>query len=414
MLALAPAACSAGGVDGSRPETTSSPIIGGARDTSDHAVVMLVDYPADESAFYSCTASFISPTVLLTAAHCGLTEAGFQFGVFLGDDASPYNTGSPASTIAALKPHLLTVKEVHANPAYAANAQNYPGDIGIVILDAPVSSVTPLPINRAPLTAAIVGRSAEIVGYGQVVYRQFNLTEYSASTKVASLDPDGHTVVVGDANTHTCLGDSGGPAIVTMAGVPTIIGTDSFTQSNGCTEPSHFQRTDVYSAFIDGYLNAPPADGGSGGSSGSSGGSGDGGGGSSGGNVDAGSSTGGTGEIDSGTSSDGGPLGASAGSSGGGSGRGGGDASENQGAGDDFGSSGGSGCAVGAEGTLRGAPAATLVTWLLVLARLRRRFRATPARDKLAGPLWPEWLQPRFFWHSRLSRSPSTAVSARE
>src|SRR4051812_40415030 len=62
---------------------SAGPIIGGAVDTGDPAVVMLAAYPTDHSTLFTCTAVVISPTALLTAAHC-VDHPGFQFGVFFG------------------------------------------------------------------------------------------------------------------------------------------------------------------------------------------------------------------------------------------------------------------------------------------------------------------------------------------
>ncbi len=66
------------------------------------------------------------------------------------------------------------------------------------------------------------------------------------------------TVIVGDAQRHSCVGDSGGPAIVALGGVQTLIGVDSYTDTTGCTEPSHYRRVDLYTAFFDAYLPATP------------------------------------------------------------------------------------------------------------------------------------------------------------
>ena len=54
-----------GSIDGSPSGETDAPIIGGVTDTADPAVVLLY---ANSGSI--CTATVISPTVLLTAAHC--------------------------------------------------------------------------------------------------------------------------------------------------------------------------------------------------------------------------------------------------------------------------------------------------------------------------------------------------------
>jgi len=235
------AACSA------QTDVERRAIIGGGRDTGDPAVVMLVAYPPDQSTAYTCTSSLIAPSLLLTAAHC-VDHAGYLFGVFTGDDASAYTT-TPA-LVAALVP----AGAVHMHPGYNRSAP-YDADIAVVELAAPLSAA-PLPIARS-LPLSTVGLPARIVGYGQIVYSQYNAAKYQADTTVASL-PGDDTVVVGDAQYHTCVGDSGGPALVTIGGVETVIGADSYTDTTGCTEASHYRRTDVYADFIDPYLPPSP------------------------------------------------------------------------------------------------------------------------------------------------------------
>src|SRR5258708_37544601 len=75
-------------------EVQGAAIIGGSRDRGDPAVVMLVSYPPDQSTAYTCTASLIAPTILLTAAHCvdAAHHPRYLFGVFPRDDATAYAT----------------------------------------------------------------------------------------------------------------------------------------------------------------------------------------------------------------------------------------------------------------------------------------------------------------------------------
>ena len=79
---------------------------------------------------------------------------------------------------------------------------------------------------------------------------------------------------------HTCVGDSGGPALQGDV----ILGVDSYGAS-GCGAPSHFRRAATYADFIDQYAGTTAGSGsgsgttaGSGSGSGSDGGPSDGGG----------------------------------------------------------------------------------------------------------------------------------------
>ncbi|APR78491.1 Vitamin K-dependent protein C [Minicystis rosea] len=224
-------------------------IIGGTPTTGDPAVVMLVSHPTDLSTFDACTASLIAPDVLLTAAHCldPAKHPGYVFGAFTGPDASAFPTA------ATLAPKLVSVKETHIHPDYDPNPPFF-ADIGVAILAAPLD-VTPIPVNRAPLDASLTGTAARIVGYGQIKYGDFNAIKHEATTALGAVDDD--TVIVGDGMRRSCVGDSGGPALVKVDGIEIIVGVDSYTDTAGCLEPAHYRRTDVHAAFLDTY--APPA-----------------------------------------------------------------------------------------------------------------------------------------------------------
>ena len=226
--------------------TTEQDIIGGTPSTGASATMLLASYPANGSVLDTCSAVLVSPTVLLTSAHCVDTPGhpGYTYGVFPGDDASPY------PMLVDLQPHLLAVTSVMAHPDYVTTTPFY-ADLGVVVLAAPITSVTPLPLHRASLDTTIVGKSALIVGYGQTVYQTPNQTRYEATTTVTAIDND--TVVVGDATKHGCIGDSGGPAIVDGL----LVGVDSYGPT-GCTDASHYRRVDAFLPFIDQFV-PPPA-----------------------------------------------------------------------------------------------------------------------------------------------------------
>jgi uncharacterized protein (TIGR03382 family) len=264
--ALATAALLLGCAAPEAAQEAASPILGGAVDSGDPAVVMLVSIPADQSTFETCTATLVAPDVLLTAAHCvdPSTHAGATFGAFLGPDASAYPT---AATLAA---QLAEVSEVHAHPDYDTVAP-FHADLGVALLAAPLA-VTPVPFRRAPLGADLVGKAARIVGYGQTKYGDLNEIKHEAITVVASVEAD-DTIVVGDGTRRSCVGDSGGPALVKMDGVETIVGIDSYTDLAGCLEPAHYRRPDQYLAFLDTYVPPPASDGGTGGGGAGGGGS---------------------------------------------------------------------------------------------------------------------------------------------
>ena len=211
LLACAGDAPSVGGHD--------QAIIGGSASPNDRAVMLLASYPANRSVLATCSAALISPTVLVTAAHCvdAANHPGYLYGVFPGEDASIY------PRLVDLEPHLLAVAAVHAHPNYNPAAP-FRADIGVVILAQPVTGVTPYGLCRGAV-GGLLGKAARIVGYGQQVAGTPASTRRQATTVVAAIDA-GDTVAVGDPAHRTCVGDSGGPALVDHGGVEVVLGVD--------------------------------------------------------------------------------------------------------------------------------------------------------------------------------------------
>ncbi|CAN5912592.1 hypothetical protein BH11MYX2_BH11MYX2_02510 [soil metagenome] len=224
--------------------TDEQSIIGGEASTDNSAVVMLVGYPADKSVLDSCTAVLVAPKVLLTAAHCGdaTDHPNYTYGIFPGDDAGNKN-------LVQIIPFLKTVTAVHPHPSYTPDlpfSADY--DIAIVELQDALP-VAPLPMRTTTVTSSIVNTPAQIIGYGQTTYMQFNQKRYSATTVVTAVEGD--TIVVGDSAKRSCLGDSGGPALIGGE----VAGIDSYGPT-GCNGAAHYRRVDAYATFIGQYV--PP------------------------------------------------------------------------------------------------------------------------------------------------------------
>jgi hypothetical protein len=137
------------------------------------------------------------------------------------------------------------------HPMYDRSAP-FNADVAVVKLTN-AAPVTPLPFARVVPTAGVPAR---IVGYGQTVYGEYNASRRHAVTMLAAVDP-GDTVTVGDADRRTCIGDSGGPALVMIDGKETVVGVSSYGPT-GCTGPAHFRRADLYASFIDQHAGTMP------------------------------------------------------------------------------------------------------------------------------------------------------------
>src|SRR5262249_1143305 len=125
-------------------------IIGGVTDSGDPSVVAIFAHQPGATSGAVCTGSVISPTTVLTAAHCvhpAVAGAGNQFDVY---------TGTVPGQSAP-----LAVAPTPFDPAFDPNNPENGHDVGIVKLAAP-TALAPLAVNRsAPSTGAV-----RLVGFG--------------------------------------------------------------------------------------------------------------------------------------------------------------------------------------------------------------------------------------------------------
>jgi secreted trypsin-like serine protease len=250
--AIAVAAVGCAGSSGSVPDdgTTEDAIIGGQKDSSDAAVVELVEaVPGGDE--FTCTATFISPTVLLTAAHCVVEE---NHPKVIPSNAT-FRVMKAASRSVAKKSDWITVRRanIHPHPHYDGDALH---DIAIVVLDSP-ASVTPVAIRRTPITSALAGSKVRLVGFGQATRKSGpndgSETKRTVQTTLRSLD--GNLVRIGTTGQQACDGDSGGPAFLMVDGVETLIATDDLAATDvNCAGGDLYQRVDLHLDFIDTYL----------------------------------------------------------------------------------------------------------------------------------------------------------------
>jgi hypothetical protein len=213
-------------------------IINGALDEADPAVVMM----RTESG-HSCTGTLVSPTVVVTAAHC--LDAAAQAGVGFGIDG----WSTPA-----------TVSQQIAHPLWDGSYDSG-NDVAVLVLASAVTGVTPVELDGAPHSAR-AGQALRIVGYGHdtaPILSGFGLKR-QATVTAASSTSDRFIAVGEEDGTQTCHGDSGGPAFFTAAdGVERLVGVASFGYQS-CQGGAFFTRLAAYADFLDDYVSmaVPP------------------------------------------------------------------------------------------------------------------------------------------------------------
>jgi hypothetical protein len=271
VLSIAPSACSRPADANVVAEKASAGIVGGARDTGDPAVVI---FNVAGHGGGDCTAVFVATTVLLTAAHCVLDDSrelrqNAQYRLYTGDDYSQVTDNDWI---------YVDPSDVHPHPSYDGHSN----DISVLVLRDPIS-VRPFAFNTQALPSSDVGQSVRLVGYGSNVAGSEGANDgfgrkRQLTTTIDDIDDD--LVHIGDTGANGCDGDSGGPALLTIESVETIIALDSFSEANvNCTGGDYYQRVDTVADFIAQFMppDAPGPDNGAPGNDGhdpSSGGAG--------------------------------------------------------------------------------------------------------------------------------------------
>jgi V8-like Glu-specific endopeptidase len=184
------------------PEPVSSaelPIVGGTRG-GNPAVLWI--YNAESGG--ACTATLITPRVVLTAKHCiqrpgasGPTRAST---IYIGDG----NTLGRGNVFYAQS--VYTTPGVWREGSRGLEGAIVGQDVAVIVLRTAVTTITPIPIRRTPPTA-LVGETITACGFGEIPSGSSG-TKYTATGNVLSVEGD--LIVV---SSLICQGDSGGPLI---------------------------------------------------------------------------------------------------------------------------------------------------------------------------------------------------------
>lgn len=248
-LLLVPALTLAACVDDPTLDREHGYVIGGAP-TSEGEFPgvggLMYDFGGDVQ--LGCTGTLIAPDAVLTAAHC--IDPDLTGGIVPGFTLA-------LDTVSAT-PTFVPGRAIFAHESFDLNAGAFEGlgtffDVGVVLLQEPITTVAPVPMPRPDQAAALIANlDLEIVGYGRTDPETDEYgVMYDATTKLISLNPSEIQVGMGAPQPQNCNGDSGGPAMADLGDGRRIVGIVSRSFSGAeCTMGGIDTRVDAYLTWI--------------------------------------------------------------------------------------------------------------------------------------------------------------------
>jgi trypsin len=255
-VTLVATALPAGAITGGEPDGNRHPNVG-----------LILFYQADGR--FRCSATLVSPTVLITAAHCttgtlGKTLVTFDSVIAL-QPPSPFPAAAdPAAgyTSAEITAAGYLAGTAYTHPQYSnfTDLDNW-NDVGVIVLDEPVSGIAPAQLAPTGYLDAyaqpVLNRTIfDLVGYGTEVRKpdsgpqkpqpmSYPLLRRYTTAPGQKLTPQILQLNGNPADTRggggTCFGDSGGPVFLNGK----LVAVTSYGYTQNCRYLGGYQRVDI-------------------------------------------------------------------------------------------------------------------------------------------------------------------------
>jgi hypothetical protein len=255
-VTLVATALPAGAITGGEPDGNRHPNVG-----------LILFYQADGR--FRCSATLVSPTVLITAAHCTTGTLGKTLVTF----NSVIALQPPAPFPAAADPSAgYTSAEITAAGYLAGTAYTHPqysnftdldnwNDVGVIVLDQPVTGIAPARLAPTGYLNAygqpVLNHTIfDLVGYGTEVRKpdsgpqkpqpmSYPLLRRFTTAPGQKLTPQILQLNGNPADTRggggTCFGDSGGPVFLNG----NLVAVTSYGYTQNCRYLGGYQRVDI-------------------------------------------------------------------------------------------------------------------------------------------------------------------------